>query len=262
MEMERVRRGEIKHFYLSFLVSLLLFSAAPVRAQDNTKIPPHLSKLVSLIDEAANERNIEKIKGLLSPQFAGQDGLNRDLFLQALANLWQKYPGMQYRTTIKNFTEKEGKYVVETVTNIDGKYEEEGREFKIKSEITSRQYFENGLFAKQEILKEKTEITSGNNPPQIVVRLPERVRPGQEFDFDVILQEPLAGDIVLAGVSESIVSPSLHLQPPSIELNSISSGGIFKRVNIPTPSSDHLYSAILIRDGGIRIISLRLKVQP
>lgn len=265
--MSRERKGGVGNFYLSFFVSLFVFSVfpvaspSPVKAEDNTKIPPDLSKLVSAIDEAANERNIEKLRGFISPQFVSQDGFNGDLFLQAVANLWQKYPGMQYETKINSYKGRGGKYTVETTTTIKGKYEENGREFVINSEITSRQDFENGMLAKQEILREKTEITSGDNPPQVIVRLPEKVRPGQEFDFDVILQEPLAGDIVLAGVSESTVSPSLYLQPPSIELNSISSGGIFKRVKIPTPSPDHLYSAILIRNGGIKILSLRVKLQ-
>lgn len=250
-----------KFFFLVLLgISLTTIQFKQVKAQSNN-IPAKVLEIVTKIDTAANNKNIELLKQNISPQFTTSDGLNAEYFKESLENLWSKYDNLKYTTTIESWQEKDGQLSAITITNIEGSYESGGKKFILNSQIKANQSFANNQLIKQEIISEKSEITSGDNPPEVRVNLPQRVNVGQQFDFDVILEKPIGSDIVLGGVSEQKVSPSVYLEPPSIELDALTAGGIFKRVKLPpTANQDHWYSVILIRDGGIRMITQRVKV--
>jgi hypothetical protein len=95
----------------------------------------------------------------------------------------------------------------------------------------------------------------------VKINLPEKARPGQEFDFDVILQDPMGSDIILGAALEEKIDPSLYLKPSSLELDALSAGGIFKRVKLPLTEEDHWYSVILIRNDGMRMITQRVNIE-
>jgi len=241
-------------------LSLTITQFKQVKAQSNN-IPSNLLEIVTKIDSAANNKDIELLAENISPEFVSSDGLNSESLQEYLEKMWSKYPDLKYTTSIESWEEKQGELSAVTLTKIEGSYESGGKKFVLNSEIKANQYFSNNQLIKQDIISEKTEITSGENPPKVRVNLPAKVNVGQEFDFDVILEEPVGSDIVLGGVSEEKVSPSLYLEPSSIELDALTAGGIFKRVKLPvTDNQDHWYSVILIRDGGIRMITQRVKV--
>ncbi len=240
--------------------SLTISQFKQVKAQSNN-IPSEILEIVTKIDTAANNKNLELLTNNVSSEFTTSDGLNSQSLKEYLEKLWSKYSDLKYTTNIESWEEKEGQLVALTITSIEGSYESGGKRFTLNSQIKANQYFADNKLVKQEIISEKTEITSGDNPPVAKVNLPEKVNIGQEFDFDVILEEPVGSDIVLGGVSEQKVSPSVYLEPPTIELDALTAGGIFKRVKLPpTENQDHWYSVILIRDGGIRMITQRVKV--
>lgn len=244
-------------------ISLTVSQFTQVKAQSNqsNNIPPNLLETIAKIDKAGNSKNIETIKQYISPEFTNSDGLTSQSLKEYLEKFWSKYENLKYTTTIESWQEKEGKLSAVTVTNIEGSYESGGKKFILNSQIKANQIFADNKLIKQEIISEKSEITSGDNPPEARINLPQRVNVGQEFDFDVILENPIGSDIILGGVSEQKVSPSLYLEPSTIELDALTAGGIFKRVKLPAKENqDHWYSVILIRDGGIRMITQRVKV--
>lgn len=250
------------HLILMLGLTLGLTFSKPelIKAQSNN-IPPVITEIVTNIDLANNNQDLELLKKHISPNFTNQDGLNLDLLTQSLNKQWSKYKDLKYTTTIESWEEKGNNLSFITKTTVTGSYEANGKTFTLNSNIRARQQLNNNQIFKQEILSEKTEITAGENPPTITVNLPERVRPGQEFDFDVVLQEPIGSDIVLGGVAQEKISPNLYLEPSNIELDALTAGGIFKRVKLPISDQNHWYSAIFIRNGGIRIINQRVNVE-
>jgi hypothetical protein len=127
--------------------------------------------------------------------------------------------------------------------------------------MKSRQYFENNQIIRQEILGEKTKLTSGDNPPTVTVRLPEKVRRGQRFSFDVIVEEPLGSNILLGSAIEERTNGSLYLNPSSFDLQILSAGGIFKWVKAPLVEDQRWLSAILVRGDGITLVTQRVIIE-
>ncbi len=249
--------------YLVLMINLGLVNTKFnfVKAQSTSAIPSELIELTNKIDLAANSQDLESLSQYFSPQFQTSDGLNYNDFIYSLENLWQKYPDLRYRTIIESWEEKKGQLVATTLTTIVGNFNNEGRELNLLSNIRAKHYFEDKKLIEQEILTEKTEITSGEKPPEVIINLPETAKPGSEFDFDVIVTEPLGSDLLLGGALETEVSDKLYTESFAIELDALSSGGIFKRVRIPRDSDDLLYSVILIRADGLRLITQRVKIE-
>lgn len=244
---------------LNFCLTTTKFNA--VKAQSTPAIPPQLIELTTKIDLAANNQDVKSLSQYFSPQFKTTDGLNYTNFTESLKKLWAKFPSLTYKTTIESWEEKKGELIATTLTKIEGSLDSGGRQINLVSNIRAKYYFENKKLIEQEILTEKTEITSGDNPPEIIINLPETAKPGSEFDFDVIVTEPLGSDLLLGGASEKEVSSKLYTESSTIELDALSSGGIFKRVKIPNNSEDLLYSVILIRADGLRLTTQRVKIE-
>ncbi|BAQ64908.1 hypothetical protein [Geminocystis sp. NIES-3709] len=247
---------------LSFSFSLTKF--APSSAQSNAQsnnVPKELLEIVTKIDLAANNRDVKLIEQNISPNFTNQDGLDYKTFLSSLEKNWTKYDDLKYTTSIESWNRNEDQLVAVTVTNIQGSYNINEKKFVLNSQIKAEQYFANNQLIKQKVLAEKSEVTSGENPPNVTINLPDKARPGQEFDFDVILQDPIDSDLILGAALEDKINPELYINPSSLELDSLSAGGIFKRVKLPITSEDHWYSVILIRADGLRMITQRVNVE-
>lgn len=240
---------------LSLSFSLTKFN--PVSAQSNN-IPRELLDIITKIDLGANNQDLTLIEANISPKFSNQDGLDYNSYISSLKKTWKKYDNLKYTTSIESWKRDQDKLVATTITNIQGTYEISGKKLMLNSQIKAEQYFTNNQLVKQKILTEKTEVTSGENPPNVTINLPDKVRPGQEFDFDVILQEPLGSDLILGAALEDKIKPELYLNPSTLELDSLSAGGIFKRVKMPVTTDDHWYSVILIRADGLKMITQRV----
>lgn len=240
---------------LSLSFSLTKFN--PVSAQSNN-IPRELLDIVTKIDLGANNQDLTLLEANISPKFTNQDGLDYNSYISSLKKTWEKYDNLKYTTSIESWKKDQDQLVATTITNIQGTYEISGKKLMLNSQIKAEQYFTNNKLVKQKILTEKTEVTSGENPPNVTINLPEKVQPGQEFDFDVVLQEPLGSDLILGAALEDKIKPELYLNPSTLELDSLSAGGIFKRVKMPVTPEDHWYSVILIRADGLKMITQRV----
>ncbi|NJL82362.1 MAG: nuclear transport factor 2 family protein [Chloroflexaceae bacterium] len=231
-----------------------------VQAQTPAPAPAELTNAIAQIQAAANQRNLSVVMGFYSPDFSSNDGINNVQLSEALAQLWQRYPQLFYETELQSWERAGDELVAETVTTIRGTQTEAGRTTEIVSTIRSRQYFRNGQVLRQEILSERTNVTAGENPPQVRVNLPETATPGQQFGFDVIVEEPLRNDVLLGAAVEETVKSDLYLQPSALELEPLSAGGIFKLVKAPAQIDSRWLSAIIVRDDGITQVTQRLRV--
>ena len=248
---------------LAFVFSFCIFLGISelVRAERPETAPKELIETISKIDFAANSRDFEILEQYISPEFVSQDGLTYQTFNESIQKLWQNYSQLKYNTKIQSWEREGNKLTAETLTEITGSYNSDGREITLSSTIRSLQSFENGQLIGQEILNERTDLISGENPPQVEIRLPEQVRPGQQFNFDVILKKPLGYDLLLGAALEEKVNVDRYLNPDQLDLNALSAGGIFKLVTAPQTLNDIWLSAILVRADGIRLTTQRVRVE-
>ncbi|OCR02874.1 hypothetical protein BCD67_16490 [Oscillatoriales cyanobacterium USR001] len=239
------------------------YTNAPITvAQTPANVPAELTKLVSQIDAAANRRNLKALMQFYSQNFTHSDGLNRKSMEKALTQFWQRYATLKYTTEIKSWQADGKAFIVETETQITGTQTAQNREMSLKSTIRSQQRFENKKIVKQEILAERNLITSGKNPPTIQINLPEKVKVGQEYNFDAIVQEPIGNDVLIGTAMEEIIGEKTLLGASTIELELLNSGGLFKIGKAPETPENRWVSAILMRQGGITVITQRLRVVP
>jgi hypothetical protein len=233
----------------------------PNAIDNSANAPQELKDLLTRIDTAASQKNLQALMEFYSPQFVNSDGLNASTMSQALTKMWQQYPKLTYKTAIISWQEKEGKLVAETVTNISGTQQTKARVVNLTSQLRSRQSFQDQKLLEQEIITENTQLTSGANPPQVEVMLPDVVRVGSKFDFDAIVREPLNDEVLLGTALEEKISGDRYLKPGTLELEALPAGGIFKTVTAPAQPENRWISAILIRGDGITMVTRRLRIE-
>ncbi len=222
--------------------------------------PPELKQALTQIDAAANSKNIQGVLQFYSPNFKHSDGLNRQSLEQSLAQLWKQYPTLTYKTELQSWQPSSTGFQAETVTRITGTQTQNGQQVKLDATLRSRQQFQNQKIVQQDVLAEKNLITTGEKPPSVNVNLPDQVRTGQEFSFDAIVQEPLGNDLLLGTVVQEPVNSSGYLKPATADLDLLSSGGLFKTGKAPTAAGSQWVSAVLVRNGGMTMVTQRLNV--
>lgn len=229
-------------------------------SQTPENAPAPLTKVLTEIDAAANRRDVKAVMAFYSPSFTHSDGLNSQSMEKALTQLWERYPSLNYRTEIKSWKTEGSAIVAETVTTIAGTQKKDGRELTLKATIRSQQRLEGEKIVSQEILAEQTQLTSGQNPPTIQVNFPDQVKVGEEYHFDAIVREPIGDDILIGTVLEEPITEKTFFNPSEVELELLNSGGIFKVGKAPATPENRWVSAVLMRQGGIATVSVRLRV--
>jgi len=224
--------------------------------------PPELSTLLAEIDAAANNRKLRQLMRFYDKNFVNSDGLNRSSMQRVLKQLWESSPQLEYSTEILSWEENGEEFILETVTQITGVREMAGRQMNLNSTIRSRQRFADGKLVEQDILAERTLLTSGTNPPTVEMRLPEQVKVNERYNLDVIVQEPLGDDLLMGYLIDEPIRADNHLKPATADLELISAGGIFKQGVAPGLSDNRWVSAVFLRGGGITMITQRLRIVP
>jgi hypothetical protein len=260
----------------------------PQPAAPATPAPPQLTQALTKIDAAANEHNLEAVMSFYSSNFTSTDGLTLADMQTALKALWERYPNLTYSTQLTSWKQDGNAIVAETTTTITAAAEPATpapaprsprppsntpagsssteaavpRAFALAATLTSRQRFEGQKIVQQEILSERTQMTSGDSPPTIEVNLPQQVKTGQSYDFDALVKEPLGDRLLLGAALEEPINTAGYLNPTPISLEPLSAGGIFKVGQAPATPESRWVSAVVIRDDGITTVTQRLQVSP
>lgn len=226
----------------------------------NGSAPAELTALLSQVDAAASRKDLPGVLRFYSPQFSSSDGLNYNSLQEALKTLWQRYPGLTYRTEVNSWRREGNAIVAETTTTITGAQQPNGRNQKLTSTIASRQRIEGQKIVQQEILSERSEMTLGSNPPAVQVNLPRQVTTGQQYEFDAVVTEPLGDRLLLGAAMEEPITPSGYLNPAPVSLELLSAGGLFKVGRAPNNPGAQWVSAVVVREDGITAVTQRLQV--
>lgn len=236
-------------------------------ARGETAAPEAVRQAVARWASVANQRNLPALLQSYSPSYRNSDGLNRRALSTSLKSFWKQYPDLSYQTEIVGWEKTQRGGVAEVVTRIEGSRLEGSRRLALVSTLRSRQSYENGRLVREEILSERSEVTTGDRPPTLQVNLPERVAPGQMYNFDVIVLEPIENDLLLGGLLDEPVSPKGYGKPSEAALAPLvdsqtgtGPGGIFKIGEVPRDGNDRWISAVVMRKDGITMVTQRLRV--
>jgi hypothetical protein len=222
--------------------------------------PAELTNLIAQIDAAANQRNINEVLKFYSPNFTHSDGLTRQTMAQALTQLWKSYPQMKYQTQLQSWRSQGNAIIAETVTKITGAQPQTVGNTLLDATIRSTQRYENGQVVRQEILSERSQIRTGDKPPTVELKLPQQVKTGQQYNFDAVVREPLGDDYLLGAAIEEPINPANFSNPSRVDLELLSSGGLFKVGRAPLKPNPYWVSAVLIRGDGMTLVTQRLNV--
>ncbi|MEH2069719.1 MAG: nuclear transport factor 2 family protein [Nostoc sp.] len=255
---------------ISFLLTLGLTSAwQPTQASTPQQLvqattpqnaPPGLNNLLTQVDAAASKGDVKGVLQFYSPNFTHGDGLNRQTLEKSLVSLWQRYPKLQYTTKLLSAKAEGNAIIAETETQIIGSPSAKSNNLGMNATIKSRQRIVDGKILRQDILSERTLLTSGSNPPQIEIKLPQQVKVGQKYNFDAIVQEPLGDDFLLGTALEEPIRADKYLNPTPVDLQLLTSGGVFKVGQAPPIPGSQWVSAVILRGNGMTMITQRLQV--
>ncbi|MBW4664937.1 MAG: nuclear transport factor 2 family protein [Chroococcus sp. CMT-3BRIN-NPC107] len=244
---------------LGLLTTLVVTSDRTIAAPGATA-PPQLQNMLVQIDAAANQKNIKAVMQFYSPNFTHTDGLTYQNLEKALTQLWKQYPQLKYQTQLQSWQAEGDGIVAETVTNITGTQTQDSRNLALKATIRTRQRYENQKIVKQEVLSERSQLSTGTKPPTLDIKLPQSVKPGQQYNFDAVVVEPLKDDYLLGAAIEEPVQTTQYFNPTQVKLDLLSAGGLFKIGRVPAGGSDRWLSAVVVRGDGLTQVTQRLNV--
>jgi hypothetical protein len=223
-------------------------------------VPPEITRTVQQIDQAASQRNLSGVMQFYSRNMVHSDGLNYTTLENALKKFWERFTTVRYQTVVDSWSREGNALIVNTTTTVNGTQRIGGRPFNLVATVAGRQRYENGQIVRQEILSERSQLRAGSAPPSLDVQLPERVQPGRPYNFDAIVQEPLGDRLLLGTALEEPVNAQGYLTSPTLNLEILPAGGLFKVGQAPTQSDSRWLSAIIVREDGLTVETRRLPV--
>ena len=241
-------------------ISLLSGTSSIAKAQTAENPPKELIETISEIEKAANQKDLEELLEYYDEDFTNTDGLTYASLSEALKQTWSDYSQLRYSTKIESWEQIEDQLVANTVTYIRGTQRNKDRVSRLNATLRSRQYIENQKLVRQEILSEETILTSGIKPPKVNTIVPEQVKVGEKYHFDVIATEPLENNLLLGAAIEEKIGGDRYINPTTLELKPLPAGGIYKVVTAPRLADNHWLSAVLVRGDGITIVTRRVNV--
>lgn len=259
--MRRSNRPKVNHKLTFFLLVLSLLGGWQcVEASTPANAPAELKTLLTQIDTAASSGDVKTVMQYYSPNFTHGDGLTRQNMEKALTSLWKRYPQLRYTTQLESWKSQGNGIVAETVTQISGLPSANSQNFTFNSTIRSRQLISGAKIVQQDILSERTQLSSGAKPPQLDIKMPQQVKVGQQYSFDAIVAEPLGEDYLLGSALEEPVQADKFLNPTNVNLELLTAGGLFKVGKAPATPGSQWVSAVIMRGDGMTMVTQRLQV--
>jgi hypothetical protein len=250
------------HHLLSVLCVLCLVStASSAKASTPEQAPAELKNLLTQMDASASKGDVKGVMVLYSPNFTHGDGLTRPNMEKALTSLWKRYPKLRYTTQIASWKTQGNTIIADTVTQISGFPSASNNNLSLNATIKSRQQISGTKILRQDILSERTQLSSGAKPPKLEIKLPQEVKIGQQYSFDAIVQEPLGEDYLLGAALEEPVQPDKYLNPTSVNLELLAAGGLFKIGRAPAKPGSQWVSAVIMRGDGITMVTQRIEIK-
>jgi hypothetical protein len=254
-------RNPLSSLCVATLLGLGSITPMAAQAEPTATAPTDLMTTLADLEAAANRQDLPQVMAAYSESFASSTGFDYSTLQQTLSDLWQQYDNLTYDIELLSWESLgAGQYVVETATRIEGTLTRPERALALTTEIVSRQQIVNGQVISQDVLSESSQLSSGDNPPNVVIQLPETVASGETFAFDAIVMEPLEGRALMGVAVDEGVTAQDFLTPRPVPLDVLSAGGLYKLGTAPDAADQRWLSAVILREDGLVINTRRLPV--
>jgi len=246
----------MKRWWLVFGLGLAL----PVMAQTDL-VKTDLTQAIGALDQAASKRDVSAVLAFYAPSFKNNDGLDKTQLTEQLTALWRNLTNPTYTTEVVELKPEGTDTLVTTRTVVTGQWVQGNLTFSLKATAQAQNQWQladgKWTMVKQTIMSEQSTLTSGLTPPEVTVKLPERVAPGKSYELSAILSQPLEDKIVLAAVNQGPAGQPALLQ----DLDDLRAGGLFKKNTVPTVPGDQMISLGFVQGSGMYFFAQRLHVE-
>jgi len=240
----------------------LFFPPQLTQAEPANTAPNNLTQFLNSLATAANNEDTAAVRAAYSLNFTTESGLNGETLAQKLETLWEQYDQLDYQVDLQSWEQQGDTLVAETLTRIRGLRNAQGQDVVLEATLRSRQEIRANQIVSQQMLSEQSKVYIGDNAPRVKVSAPNQVEVGQDFNFDVIVQEPIGNDILMGAALEEEVTAQGYLSPQNLDLEILPAGGIYRLGKAPTAPGKRWLSAIVVRDNGMTLVSQRLNIVP
>jgi hypothetical protein len=246
--------------YAALLLGALLAPVAQAASREE------FQDLAQRIDQQASEKNVQGVLEFYRKDFKSADGLNRQATATALESLWKNLEKPQYKTEVLSVTGEGNRAVVRAKTALAGILNQGDNSFTLTGETETSTRFERSdsksswQLVKQEVLAERSMLTSGKEPPQVSLKVPNQVAPGRTYMVEAVLDKSLRDSPALGGINQTPLTASVIPKIGSVNLNLLSSGGIFASNKAPKSAQDQAVSLGFVNTTGTTFITQRVKV--
>lgn len=254
--------GRLSTSCSALVMGLALGWLGPLPALAQTPEPPPqaLVQLLDDLEQASNQQGLDEVLAYYSDDFASTAGLDRAALATALDDFWQQYATLDYEVELLTWQATPRGYTVETLTRITGLAVRPERQLTLTAEIRSQQRIEAGQIVFQDTLTQRSQLTSGDNPPTLTVYLPTQLDPGETYEFDAIVNEPLNGRSLLGLALEEELAIEDWFTVRPLSLDVLSAGGLYKIGSAPDMAGRRWVSAVLVREDGLVVETRQLIV--
>ncbi len=241
-------KSKVNKVRLVTLAIGLLTIVSPVQSANSVNTT--IEDLGTRLEEALNKNDNNTLNLLIEDENASE-------IKKSLKNFSKRFPNSKWKVSIKRLNNK-GKGILKVEINGDNQSKEKTHSITTE-QILSIQIAE-GKIKKQEVISEQSVLQTNKTPLAINIGIPNIVLTGSRYDVDIYLEEPL-GDVILAGGLINIESTkNAKGIIPSIELNPLGGGGLFKSVYAPLEPGQQKWAALIVHPDGIISISKKVKV--
>ena len=208
-----------------------------------------------------NHLLINQLEELLNKR---EDNLLKELFLKKSFNQFNK----RYKSFKQKY--KDAKWSIQQVRN---EKDPLLLEIKIKStrKINDEIY---NLYAKQtvkvetyknkikgyKVIEEESILNSQNSPLIIKIISPEKVRTGEKYEMNLVIEKPLDNSLTASGIIVLNDKDNTNISNDMFGIKPNQSGGLFKYIQAPLKPGSQTISAIITHPKGIYSITKKIKV--
>jgi len=146
--------------------------------------------------------------------------------------------------------------------SVNGVGRSDGLLYRLQGSQTLAVSLDAGVMRAEELLDEQSLLRSGAERLPVSVRIPAEVRTGTRFDIDVVIEEPLGPAVLAGGLVQLTDEQHANQIRPSIQLEPLAGGGLFKRVQAPQVPGVQTWAVMLVHPDGVVTTTKRVRVTP
>jgi hypothetical protein len=222
----------------------------PLRAQPAAGSSAAEQALVARLEEALNTPDQKGLDDLLAPEQRQQLGPRLRRFAQRFTNArWRLNAGALLA---------DGSLPV--AVSVSGSVLSNGLPYSLQATQQLRLHLADGLISGQELVQDQSVLTSAREPLPVTLVIPDAVLTGSRYDVDVVLDEPLGQALVAGGLAALTLRQVREQQSPTIQLEPMGGGGLFKSVQAPFQPGVQTWAAMLVHPDGVITVTKQVRV--